>query len=126
MKRIIVFTLFLHFVFCGGIFLHAQEGGLIESLQDSILKQINIYPQEKIHLHLDRDFYVPGEKIWFKAYVTDAVTHLCPTFSHFVYVELINPADSLVARVMVRKVNDIFYGHLFLSEAVPALLLRQL
>ncbi|MEI9957250.1 MAG: hypothetical protein WDM90_13325 [Ferruginibacter sp.] len=34
---------------------------------------INLYgqnfPQEKIHIHFDKESYLPGETIWFKAYV---------------------------------------------------------
>jgi hypothetical protein len=43
-----------------------------DNINESFEMQLNEYPQEKIHLHTDRDFYAPGEKIWFKAYVTDA------------------------------------------------------
>ena len=89
-------------------------------IQDSIFRQMEMYPQEKIHLHIDRDFYVPGEKIWFKAYIIDAATHYSPAYSSYVYVELINSSDSLITRVMVRQENEMFHGHLFLSELIPA------
>ncbi len=82
-------------------------------------RQLSAFPQEKIHLHTDRDMYISGEKIWFKAYVTDALTHQYPTQSRYVYVELISPADTLVQRVMIRPVDDMFYGHLPLTEYVP-------
>ena len=82
-------------------------------------EQMNVFPQEKIHLHTDRDFYVPGEKIWFKAYVTDAASLQSPTDSRYVYTELIDSNDSLVGRVMVRPENGMFHGYLFLSENVP-------
>ena len=81
--------------------------------------QLSIFPQEKIHLHTDRDVYVSGEKIWFKAYVVDALTHQYSTPSRYVYVELTNSMDTLVNRVMVRPVDGIFYGHLPLIEYVP-------
>jgi hypothetical protein len=39
----------------------------------SIENSINLYgtnfPQEKIHVHFDKEVYLPGETIWFKAYV---------------------------------------------------------
>ena len=82
-------------------------------------KQLSVFPQEKIHVHTDRDMYVSGEKIQFKAYVTDALTHLYPTNSRYVYVELISPVDTLINRVMVRPVDGMFYGHLPLTEYVP-------
>ena len=98
--------------------LQAQDGISLENIQDSIFRQLELYPQEKIHLHIDRDMYVSGEKIWFKAYVTEAMAHLFPTFSNYVYVELINSSDSLITRVMVRKENELFHGYLLLSEMV--------
>jgi len=92
-------------------------------ISDSIFlafnEQLAIYPQEKIHLHTDRDMYVPGEKIWFKAYLVDAMTHQYPTPSRYIYVELISPVDTLVSRVMIHPENDMFHGHIFLSEIIP-------
>ena len=32
-----------------------------EAIQDSLLKQLAFFPQEKMHLHTDRSQYVPGE-----------------------------------------------------------------
>jgi TonB-dependent SusC/RagA subfamily outer membrane receptor len=90
-----------------------------ESVRDSVANQLIAYPQEKIHLHTDRNYYVPGEKIWFKTYLVDAETHQMPTKSQYVYVELTNSSDSLVERVMIRKSPDnMFYGNIFLSEVV--------
>lgn len=114
MKRILL----LYFQFAC-TFLSAQEI-TSEAVQNRILKQLAMYPQEKIHLHTDRDQYIPGEKIWFKAYVVDAFSHQSPTPSQFVYVELINASDSLMYRVMVRKdENGLFHGHIFLSRKIP-------
>ena len=118
MKSFII-SLSIFLIVCN-MSLQAQESRLFENTRDSILKQIELYPQEKIHLHTDRDFYVPGEKIWFKAYIIDAATHYSPAYSSYVYVELINSSDSLITRVMVRQENEMFHGHLFLSELIPA------
>ena len=88
-------------------------------IEANLVTQLGVFPQEKIHLHTDRDYYVPGERIWMKAYVVDALTHLFPTYSRYVYIELINSGDSLISRVMLRPENDMFYGHIFLSEIMP-------
>ena len=98
----------------------AQYKPSLTAIQDSINNQLKIFPQEKIHLHTDRDYYIPGEKIWFKAYITDAITHQYPTHSRYVYAELINSTDSLISRVMIRPdEHGLYHGHLFLSEVVP-------
>ena len=92
-------------------------------VSDSIVRcfemQRQVFPQEKLHLHTDRDFYVPGEKIWFKAYITDVATHRYSTQSRYVYVELISPEDALVHRVMVRSENGMFYGYMPITKIVP-------
>lgn len=44
-----------------------------EGWQDRVLKALAAfgknYPQEKVYLHLDKDYYAAGETIWYKAYV---------------------------------------------------------
>ncbi|MDR2232762.1 MAG: TonB-dependent receptor plug domain-containing protein [Tannerella sp.] len=82
--------------------------------------QLEAYPQEKIHIHTDRDVYVAGEKIWLKAYLIDAYTHLYPTHSQYVYVELIGANDSLFSRIMIRPIQDMFYGYIDIAPTIPA------
>ena len=98
----------------------AQEIITPDAIQDSLYRQIELFPQEKIHLHTDRNMYIPGEKIWFKAYVVDAFSHKSPTYSQYAYIELINSSDSLLHRVMVSPDdNGLFHGNIFLSEFIP-------
>src|SRR6218665_854992 len=53
------------------------------------------YPQEKVHLHLDKPYYAIGDDIWFKAYVVNTKTSTPSNISKILYVELINEKDSL-------------------------------
>ena len=101
------------------LFLQTEQDTSFRRIDESLTTQMSVYPQEKIHMHTDRDFYVPGEKIWFKAYVTDAGSHLFPTDSRYVYAELISPADTLVERVMIRPEDDMYHGYLPLSKNIP-------
>jgi len=98
--------------------LRAQEIPLPQ-VMENLAVQLEVYPQEKIHIHTDRDYYLAGEKIWFKAYLIDAHTHLFPTHSRYVFVELISSNDSVVNRVMIRaSEEDVFYGHITLSTNI--------
>ena len=98
----------------------AQPAFTLEAVQDSIISQLTLFPQEKIHLHTDRYMYVPGEKIWFRVYVVDAFTHQSATSSQYAYVELINSSDSLMHRVMVNMDGEgLFHGNIFLSDFMP-------
>ena len=103
-----------------GIHISAQEIIMPESIQDSLIRQDLFFPQEKIHIHTDRTLYVPGERILFKAYIVDAVSHRSPTYSQYAYIELINSSDSLMQRVMVSRDSiGLFHGNIFLSEFIP-------
>jgi hypothetical protein len=40
-----------------------------QSLDSSVSVYSNNYEQEKIHIHFDKDAYLPGETVWMKAYL---------------------------------------------------------
>jgi len=40
-----------------------------QNIENSINLYGNNFPQEKIRIHFDKDVYLPGETIWFKAYL---------------------------------------------------------
>lgn len=44
---------------------------------------------EKVYLHTDRDVYLQGDTLWYKAYLTDAQTNILSPYSRNLYVELI-------------------------------------
>ncbi|MBR0260014.1 MAG: hypothetical protein IJQ49_07100, partial [Prevotella sp.] len=88
----------------------------IETLQEKtdtldILQRILDYykrvPKEQIYVHTDKPYYVPGDTVWFRAHLVDAVTHTPISRSRYVYVELLdNATDTLVQRVMVKCDSD--------------------
>lgn len=88
----------------------------VDSIAGNFYRQRIAYPQEKIHLQMDKSHYVSGEKIWFRVFLVDAFSHLPETASRYVYVELINPVDSVVSRVKIRPVDSLYYGHMSLPE----------
>ena len=47
----------------------------IDSVENRIVNQLLIYPQEKIHVHMDKSYYLSGEKAWFRAYLVNAYNH---------------------------------------------------
>ena len=46
--------------------------------------------QEKIYVHLDRDFYLTGEIMWFKVYCVDGSFHRPLNVSKVAYLEILN------------------------------------
>jgi hypothetical protein len=81
------------FVFFFGINnqLHAQLH--IDSLVTELGEK---YPQEKVYLQFDKNYYNAGETIWFKAYLT--TDNLSFTLSKTLYAELINDKGNILQK----------------------------
>lgn len=120
MKKLVVF-LFLSIV---PYITDAQELKSNADLSDSVIagftRQLTLYPQEKLYLHTDKPQYISGETLWFRAHLVDALLHIQANASRYVYTELVNRQDSVVARVKIRPDSlGYFHGHLFLDEELP-------
>lgn len=94
----------------------AQNSFTPDSLMNRVADQFSIYPQEKIHLHIDKPAYTLGDTIWFKIYLVHATFHLPFKLSRYVYTELIDPLDSVVARVKTRTTDEFCHGYIALPE----------
>ena len=72
-----------------------------------ILDYYKRVPKEQIYVHTDKPYYVPGDTVWFRVHLVDAVTHTPISRSRYVYVELLdNAIDTLVQRIMVKCDSD--------------------
>ncbi len=81
------------------------------------LKQISLYPQEKIYLQTDKSTYMPGDNIWFRVHLVDALLLRQANASRYTYVELINDAGKSIQRVKVRPDSiGCFHGHVPLHD----------
>ena len=113
-KRVILYLL----LSCISAIVHAQRA-VPDSLSSLFYNQLDIFPQEKIYVHTDKPYYLSGEKIWFRAYLVNAITHNAVAGSRYVYVELINPLDSVVTRVKIREDEEVYHGYLPIPDNVP-------
>ena len=85
---------------------------------------INKYPIEKIYLHTDRTFYQPGDRIWMKAYITDAALNLKEALSEMATVELINPRGGVEKTFSVYIKDGIGATSYWLPASAPGGLYR--
>ena len=89
-----------------------------QTMQDTIIANFSLMeriPKEKLYLHLDKPFYGAGEKIWFKGYLVNAITHQNNAQSNFIITELINRSDSIVERKKIRRDSLGFHNAFTLS-----------
>ena len=93
--------------------LPAQEKVSFDIITSRMAEQLNMYPKEKLHVHIDRSCYLPGDTLWFKAYMVNASSHIPIRLSRYVYVELVNPENETIGRVKIRpdEMNQ-FHGYI--------------
>ncbi len=113
MKHFIVFILTLLIVNESA---YAQNK---DSIQLLIANQAILFPQEKVYLQTDKSCYVTGEKLWFRAHLVDEILNTPSTLSSYVFVELINPLDSVINRFRIKSFDGAFYGVIPIAVSLP-------
>jgi hypothetical protein len=104
--------MYTYFIFCVvllGSFLNTGAQN-IDSLL-GIFKQAD--PQEKIYIHFDKNYYNPGETIWFKAYIFDGLEHAVSAKNF--YAELTDEAGNVMSRVTAPVGESSAAGSIILS-----------
>jgi hypothetical protein len=73
-------------------------------------------PLEKCFLHTDKDFYQPGETIWFKTYVT--INDKTPSLSNVVYTDLTDINGTILNKAMWKAEKSTAEGSIFLPDTI--------
>ena len=81
-------------------------------------KQLILFSQEKVYVLTDKASYVAGEHIWFRAFLTDALTHRQDSpKSRYVYVDLIDPNGHIIKNHKIRPDSSgVFHNRMELDE----------
>lgn len=117
MKQSLYITIFAICSFFGlSAFTKAEDPftELLKKLEDFTKK----YPQEKIHLHLDKPYYAIGDDIWFNSYVVNTKTNEPTNISNIIYVELINERDSIAKQLKLQMKGGIAWGDFKLTDSL--------
>ncbi len=76
------------------------------------------FPQQKVYLHADKDEYLAGEQIWFKAYVVNGTTHLPDTLSRNLHVKLITTTGDIASTMLLRLEDGTAHGEIELPDSI--------
>ena len=87
--------------------------------QDKTAKPIPLF-FEKVYLHTDREQYLAGENLWFKAYLVNAYNDTLINSSNNLYVELIAHGATIRDRKLIRMEHGLGYGDFKLSDSLIA------
>ena len=94
-----------------------KDNDPVEKLVASLQKWTETQPQEKVYLHTDKPYYMVGDTIWFKAYVTIGSKHQLSALSGAVYVDLYNEADSLAKSLKLPLIAGMTKGSFVLPDS---------
>jgi len=98
---------------------HAQH-----TASDSLLQQFSRYTQnaftEKVYLHTDRNFYIAGEILWFKAYVTDGLLNHPSDISKIAYADVIDRNNTIFLQTKIEIKEGGGSGSLYLPVNMPS------
>ena len=88
------------------------------------LYQLNQYLlgniQEKLYVQTNSNLYVPGDTIWFKANLVNAINHKPVGVENLFYVDLISPENKLVAHQLFSWENGFSDGSIILDQKLTA------
>lgn len=98
---------------------HASEEDFIRFISNKLLKYRSTLPVEIAYLHLDKPYYVAGDTLWFKAYLTEGALHLADSASNLLYVDLIDQRSGKNAALRrVQMDGGIGRGEIVLSDSI--------
>lgn len=95
--------------------MYAQTNNVLLS---RILRQVQLFPQEKTYVFTDAESYQAGQRIHLRVFLVNAVVHQTDSMSHYVYVELLNSEHLVVKRVRLIRSDQGFVGHIDIPEGV--------
>lgn len=103
----LLFLLFMNQAICS---VKAQED--MKQILKPLETWAKIVPQEKIHIHTDKPYYMAGDTIWFKAYTVIGAYHQLSSLSGAVYVDLISAADSVISSLKLPLLAGMAKGNI--------------
>lgn len=116
MQKAVVFSFCLLF---SSFITNAQEDAaqkIEKVLTDWAAKQAT----EKVYVHTDKPYYVAGDTIWMKAYVTTGARNLLSGISGALYVDLINQEGNLFRSLRLPVMSGTAKGSLILPYEMAA------
>lgn len=117
MKRSLLLSCALILCSTLGFQLIAQEDPLT-GLLSRLERILSNYPQEKVHIHTDKPYYVAGDSLWLKGYIVNAEKNELSGLSKILYVDLINEQDSVKKSLRIPVVLGLAWGDMVLTDSL--------
>ena len=118
MKKNFIFTCTLFIACCFGA--HGQDTtGTGRSIISKLIAFLSTHNSEKAYLQFDKPYYVAGDTIYFKAYITQGEQHQLSNLSGVLHADLITPDNKIARSINLQLLNGLAWGDFFLPDSLP-------
>jgi hypothetical protein len=98
---------------------YAQSGTVTaDNLAAKLKNYTTNHAIEKAYLQLDKPYYIAGDTIFFKAYVTAGNQHILSGISGILHVDLVNPAQQIRQSLKIQLNNGLAWGDMVLPDSL--------
>lgn len=115
-------TKFKYLTICFIVFF--QQLSAQSNFTETIQKQFDQYNSdrytEKVYLNTDRNFYITGEIIWFKLYITNAINNNLSDLSKIAYTELVDANNRVFLQAKIGITDGLGSGSFFIPASIPS------
>ena len=125
-KKMSVVLGVMAFITLAGLWLSPADGfrpqannAVTEKLRSKLNGFMNLLPEERLYLQLDKPFYEPGETIWLSAWLRDGADLRASQQSDILTVELITPRGSVEKKINLIAKNGLAAGDFQLEGSAP-------
>ncbi len=77
-----------------------------QSIDEKFKEYHELYPNEKVYLHISKPHFRLGETVWFKAYIVDGSSHRPDSKSDVITVDLIDPSGKIMSQRILNKTHN--------------------
>ncbi len=98
----------------------AESNPLVQKLHDYSRNR----PEEKVFLHFDKPYYVAGETVWFKGYITIGADHFPSAQSELLYVDFYDDKNNFIGQELIHSKNGFGSGYFDIPPELSAYKLR--
>ncbi len=107
--------LFMAFLIAAALGAKAQNLTDLKTNIENYKKQVL---KEKLYLHVNKDFYLTGEILWFKVYNVEGASHVPLDLSKVAYIELLDSKHAPVLQTKVTLKDGQGNGSIYLPASV--------
>jgi hypothetical protein len=73
---------------------------------------------EKVYLHIDREFYSPGDTLWFKSYLVGGLDNKLEPGYKNIYVQLVSPTGKVISNRLLLSIKGEAFGDIALDDSL--------